>query len=213
MANTKAYSGLVPVSYLNGARWSGQMRLYYIDSTDTNAYAIGDPVKTSTGVAASGTGISAVTLATAGTGNVIRGVLVTAGGATGNTTGAGTAGAGFYNPASMQLTVIPATKTQSYYVGVVDDPYVIFEMQEWGGASYTAFTYADVGKNTNLKSTANNGYISQWTIDTTAASAVTAAHQLRLLELAQRPGNAFGQYATWRVLINNHEFKAAVLGV
>jgi hypothetical protein len=204
MANPNTPFGLRPVQYLNGSPWNGQARQYYIPSTDANAYAIGDPVKTLTG-AADSNGVSAVTLATAGSGNAIRGVIVSAGG----TVFAGPS----LDTTSLETTVIPASKTKNYYVLVVDDPMVIFEIQEFSGSGSTNFTAADVGKNSNLKSGTNNGYISAWVLDDTAASATTAAYQLRLLGIAPRKDNAFGSYCDWRVVINNHEFKAAVAGV
>lgn len=204
MANINKPSGLLPVRYLNGAPWTSSANLYYIPSTDTNAYAIGDPVKTLTG-AADANGVSAVTLATAGSGNAVRGAIISA--------GAAVEGGAMFDPLNLNTTVIPATKTKAYYVMVVDDPMVIFEMQELSGGSSTNFTAADIGKNVNLKSGTNNGYVSAWTVDDTAASATTSAYQLRLLGIARRPDNAFGNYCKFLVLINNHEFKAAVAGV
>lgn len=210
MANINKAAGLVPVRYLNGSPWNGRMNLYYIPSTDANAYAIGDPVATLTG-AASSLGVSAVTLATAGASNPLRGVIVTAGG---DASQVADIGGPFVDPANLGTTIIPASKTKNYYVGVVDDPWVVFQCTEWGGASYTAFTAADVGKGCNLKSGANNGYVSQWVLDTTAASSTASTRQVRLLGLSRAPqGNAFGQYASWEVLINQHEFKAATAGV
>lgn len=211
MANSNRPSGLVPVDHFMGIRWTGKINIYYIPSTDGNAYAIGDPVATLTG-AADARGVPAVTIATGGTSNVLRGVIVTAGG------DAAAVAAGYSpyaDPSNLNTTVIPASKTKNYYVGVVDDPYVVFEVQEWGGASYTALTSADVGKGINLKSGTNSGYASGWTLDTTAASSTASTRQVRLLGLAQRVGldNAFGQYARWQVLINQHELKAATAGV
>lgn len=211
MANINKLAGLSPVRYLNGAPWNGRLNLYYIPSTDANAYAIGDPVATLTG-AGSALGISAVTLATAGSSNALRGVIVTSGSDVAQTL---LPGGPYVDPANLGTVIIPATKTKNYYVGVVDDPMVIFEVQEWGGASYTALTAADTGKGINLKSGANNGFVSGWALDTTAASATSSTRQVRLLGLSLRPpsDNAFGQYAKWDVLINQHEFKAATAGV
>lgn len=210
MANPNRLQGLVPVDHLMGLPWNQKINLYYIPSTDANAYAIGDPVATLTG-AANALGVSAVTLATAGSSNALRGVIVTAGG---DAAQVADASSPYVDPANLGTTIIPASKTKNYYVGVVDDPYVVFEVQEWGGASFTALTSADVGKGINLKSGANNGYVSGWSLDTTAASSTSSTRQVRLLQLARAPqGNAFGQYALWQVLINQHEFKAATAGV
>jgi hypothetical protein len=203
MANTQKPAGLVPVRYVNGTTWNGQANEYYIPSTDTNAYAIGDPVATATG-AADANGVSAVILATAGSGNAVRGVIVSMG---------GLKDGGFMgDPTNLNTTIIPATKTQAYYVMVVDDPMVLFAIQCNSGSG-TPFTAADVGKNTNLKSGTNNSYVSGWTADDTAASATTSTYQLRIFGLNRTLNNAFGKYAELLVLINNHEFKAAVAGV
>ena len=212
MANLNAPSGLAPSISRGANPYNGQFRMYYIPSTDTNAYAIGDPVKSLTG-AASANGISAVTLATAGTSNSIRGVVCTAGAAFGGNTVWQAAGQGFFDPNALGTVVIPASKSQSYFVGVIDDPDLMFEIQEWGGTSYTAFTAADVGKNCNLKAGANNGYISGWVLDTTAASATTVGLQVKLMQLVQRKDNVFGQYARWLVMINQHELNMPTVGV
>jgi hypothetical protein len=201
MANANVPSGLSPVMYLNGAAWNGQARMYRIISTDGSAYALGDPVMTDTGNA-SALGVASVKLASAGDGNVIRGVIV---GTMGNLYG----GPGV-DPASPQTTIIPASKLHDYYVKVVDDPFVIFEIQSFQG-SYTA---ADISKNCNLKSGTNNGYVSGWTLDDTAASNVAVTRQLKILGVAQRADNVVvGLYTKWLVQINNHELKAGVLGV
>lgn len=200
MANTNAPMGLSPHSYLNGAPWSGQARLYCILSNNGSAYAIGDPVT----LAGSGddNGIPDVALATAGTGNVVTGVIVSAG---------GLKNGGFMaDPTNLNTTVIPATKLKNYYVMVCDDPNVCFEIQEGGAGAALAKT--DMGNNFNLVSGTNSGFLSGWMLDN-ASAANTATLQLKLLGLVQRQGNTFGAYAKWLVKINNHTFGAGVAGV
>lgn len=198
MANANRPSGLSPVRYLNGTPWNGGGRVYSIASNDTNAYAIGDPVRTSgTGDNA---GVLGVTLATAGT--AIRGVVMGMGG--------NKYGTGYYDPTNLNTTIIPATKTQVYYVLVVDDPFVIFEVQEIGTG--TQLTKAEVGLNCNLVAGTNNGYVSGWLLDN-STEATTVALDVKLLGLKQSLDNAFGAYAKWMVQINQHELKAGVLGV
>lgn len=199
MANSNRPAGLVPVSYLNGAPWTGGGSVYAIPSADTNAYAIGDPVTIAGN--ADTAGIPTVVLSTAGTTNVVTGAVV----ATGTKFGSG-----YFNPTNMTTTVIPATKTQVYYVMVVDDPNVIFEIQEIGTG--TALTAAEVGLNTSLVAGTNNGYVSGWLLDN-AVEATTAALQLKILRLAPRLDNALGQYAKWWVLLNNHTFRTGVAGI
>jgi len=200
MANTNRPFGLAPVEYLNGAQYNGAGHVYFIPSTDGNAFAIGDPVVLAGD--ADGTGVATVTLATAGTTNLVLGPIVSTGGIKN--------GGAFADPAALDSTVIPATKTKGYYVLVADDPNLIFEIQETN--SGTALTSAEVGLNASLKSGTNNGYVSGWTLDN-ATEATTAALQLKLLGLVQRQDNAFGLAAKWRVLINQHQYKAVVAGV
>lgn len=193
MANVNAPMGLAPVCYLSGAPWNGQARVYCIpDTDDTNAYAVGDPVASAG--SADADGIPTVTLATAGTGNAIRGVIVGTG----------------VDPSNLNTTVIPATKSKAYYVLVADDPNILFEVQEIGTG--TALAATEIGLNANLSSGTNNGYVSGWLLDNSGET-TTNTLQVKLMGLVQRPGNAFGAYAKHLVLINNHELRAGSTGV
>lgn len=205
MANENRPSGLSPVQYLNGAPWNGQGRVYCIPSTDGNAYAPGDPVASAG--SADANGIPTVILATAGTGNAIRGVILGAGGLV--------AGGGYFDPTNLNTTVIPATKTKDYYVLVADDPNIVFEVQEIGTG--TTLTATEVGLNANLVAGTNNGYISGWLLNN-VGEATGSTIQVKLLGLSQKMNgngspNAFGQYAKWLVKINNHELGAGTAGV
>lgn len=198
MANVDRPSGLSPVRFLSGASYNGQANLYYIPSSDGNAFAIGDPVASAG--SADSNGVASVTLATAGTGNPVRGVIV----------GWGTKEGLMADPANLDSLIIPATKTKAYYVMVADDPNVIFEIQEVSGG--TALTAAEVGLNANLVAGTNNGYVSGWEVNN-SGEAVTATLQVRLLGLARRSDNAFGEHAKWLVKINNHELAAGTVGL
>ena len=200
MANADRPSGLSPVQYLNGAPWTGGGRVYSILAANTDIFAIGDPVKS--GGSADANGIASVALATAGVGNPIRGVIVGMGGTK--------YGAHYGDPTNLNQTVIPSVKTKNYYVLVVDDPMVIFEVQEVSGG--TALTAAEVGLNADLIAGTNNGFISGWELNN-AGEGVGATIQCRLLQLAPRNDNAFGEHAKWWVLINNHELKAGTVGL
>lgn len=200
MANADKPSGLSPVRYLNGAPWNGGGNVYCIpDSDDTNAYAIGDPVVLAGGADANG--VPTITLASAGTGNSVLGAIVS---------GAGSSVfGGTYGVPAESPIVIPATKTRNYYVLVADDPNIIFEIQEVSGG--TALTAAEVGLNANLVSGTNNGYVSGWEVNNSGET-TTATLQLKLLGLAQRSDNAFGEHAKWLVLINNHCYRIGQAG-
>jgi len=198
MPNPNKPQGLLPVSHLLGANWTGAMNVYYIASTDVNAFAIGDPVASSG--SADSNGVPGITLATAGTGNAIRGVIM----------GFGRYETLMANPANLDSNIIPATKLNAYYALVMDDPFAIFEVQEIGTGTY--LTADEVGLNANLSAGTNNGYVSGWLLNN-SGEGTGATLQVRLLGLSRRSDNAFGQYAKWRVLINNHELKVGAAGI
>lgn len=202
MANVNKPAGLSPVKHLITGPYNGQANIYRIISTNGSAFAIGDPVKTDTGNA-DANGVSSIALGVAGDGAVLRGVCI---------------GFGRYeglqaDPGNLDSTIVPATKTHDYYALVVDDPWVVFEVQEFSGGGSTNFTAADIGKNCNLKAGTNNGYVSAWTLDDTAVSATTSSRQVKLLGISRRVDNVFGSYCKFLVQINNHELKAGVAGV
>lgn len=200
MANVNTAAGLVPVRYRNGSPWNGGGNVYFIASTDTNAYAIGDPVTLSG--SGDSNGVPGITLATAGTGDLVLGPIVSTGGIV--------AGGAYADPADINTTVIPATKTKGYYVLVCDDPNVIFEVQDSGDG--TPLAASNIGANANLKSGTNTGYVSGWQLTDTGVGAGSTL-QMKLLGLSLKQGNTFGQYAKWLALINNHQFAAGTAGV
>ena len=201
MANRNAPYGLAPHSYRDGSPWNGKARMYCIPSTDlTNAYAIGDPVVLAG--SADANGIPTVTLATAGYGNAITGVIVGAGGPK----FAGPSA----NPTNLNTIVVPVTKAANYYVLVADDPAILFTAQEDSVGNNLAAT--DVGNNIDLVSGTNSGYLSGWMIDSSSANTGNT-RQLQLMQLLQTPDNAIGQYARWLVRINNHSYASGTTGV
>ena len=87
MANTSAPFGLRPVRSLNGAPWNGAATLYYIPSTDTNAYNVGDVVASLAGgdvVSGASSVVLVGTRNAATTSGTVRGVIVGMGTNAGN---------------------------------------------------------------------------------------------------------------------------------
>ena len=72
MANENRPSGLKPVSYLNGAPYTGQARLYSVASGNATAMYIGDPVTLSG--TADANGLAGISIGVAG--SAIIGVVV-----------------------------------------------------------------------------------------------------------------------------------------
>ena len=192
MANANRPSGFSPVQYLNGSPWNGQARIYSIAAAYATALYIGDPVKSSG--TASADGVPGVILG-AVTG-ALRGVIV----------GLGTKEGLIANPQNLDITYRPAAATTSdWYCLVVDDPQVLFEIQEQSNG--TALAATDIGMNTAPIAGAGNGFVSGWQLAsaTGGTPATTATLQLRLMGLVRRLDNTFGAYATWLVKINVHE--------
>lgn len=200
MPNVDRPSGLVPLEYLDGSPYNGKARMFYIPSSDGNAFAIGDPVVMAG--SADSNGVASVTLATAGTGNIVLGAIVGFGGSVYGGPGA--------IPGALETTVIPATKSRAYYVLVSDDPNIVYEIQEVSGG--TALTAAEVGLNANLVAGTNSGYVSGWEVNN-SGEAAGATLQVQLLGLVQRADNAFGEHAKWKVRINYHQYTAGQAGV
>ena len=196
MANVNTPFGLRPVQHLDGSPFNGQARLYSIASGYGTALAIGDPVISSGTADANGV----PGIAIAGETGAIRGVII----------GLGTKEGLIANPSNLDSTVRAASTTGVGYALVVDDPTVMFEVQEVGTG--TALTAAEVGLNVNLVSGANNGYMSGWQVGNTTED-TTNTLQVRLMGLMRKPGNAFGAYAKHLVMINNHELRAGAAGL
>lgn len=192
MANANKPFGLRPIGHLDGSPWNGQVNIYNIVAAYGTALYIGDPV-ISNGTADTN-GVPGIAIY-GGTG-AIRGVIM----------GLGKFEGGAYvNPSNLDITYRPASDAATWYAAVVDDPSVVFEVQENSNGTQLAAT--EVGLNTVLKSGTGNGFISGWQLSsvTDATPATTATLAIRLLGLVRRPNNAFGAYAKWRVKINVHE--------
>lgn len=200
--NPNKPAGLSPVTTLSGAPWTGEGRQYYIASNDANAYYPGDLV-TLTGTGDVNRGIPGVTLATAG--NVAVGVFV-AGGAFAD-------GAGYADPKNLDIPYIPAVKTHAYYVFVLDSPDIVYEIQDDSNGSNN-LSASSIGSNANIIYAApgTGVNVSGTMLDVTTV-ATTSTLNLKILGLVRRADNAFGQYAKWNVLINNHVFRGGITGV
>lgn len=200
MPNVNRLGGLQPLEYLDGSPYNGKARQFYIASADVNAFAIGDPVTLSG--SGDSNGVAGITLASAADGAIVLGAIVGMGGSIYGGPGA--------VPGSLESAVIPATKTRAYYVLVSDDPNIVYSLQE--DTTGAALTAADIGRNINLKSGANTGYVSGWQFDNSSGG-TGATKQLQLLGLVQSPDNAFGANAKWKVRINYHQYTAGQAGV
>jgi hypothetical protein len=189
MANVDTPFGFKPVKHLNGNPWNGQANVYYIPSTDAVATFIGDAVKGAGAADATGK-YPTVTQATAGA--AVRGVVIAFGD----------------NPYVMTH---PDTPNQSYrpastamYCLVVDDPQVIFEVQEDSDAN--SITAAMVGLSANFVVGSGSTATGKSAMELDSSDTATdTTGNCRILRLANREDNELGNYAKWEVLFGEHE--------
>ena len=207
MANLNAPAGLSPVGYMNGNPWSGQARLYGIIAGDTNAFYIGDVVKMDATNFADANGIPYVTRATAG--STVRGVVV----GVGTSLPYGYQGSPYVNPNDLTKTYRPSgAQSVNYYVAVVDDPSVVFEVQE--DTTSTPGTATQMTKNANFTAAnpATGVFISGFTLNSNTYN-TTSTLNLKVLQSVQRPDNTpYTAYQKLLVTLNNHDFSSGTAG-
>lgn len=192
MANIDAAFGLYPVGHLLNGQYDGRANKYYVPSSNATTLMVGDPVK-STGTGNTTTGLASVARAAAG--DTMRGVIV-----------------GIVVDAAVAATKHPGYLPASTegYVHVCDDPYVIFEVQEDSDA--TTLDATDIGATGDLVIGAGSTTTGRSGVELDSSNVGTGGG-VKILGLAQREGNELGANAVWQVVINEHEFNAAVAGV
>jgi hypothetical protein len=194
-------SGFNPVRYRSGAPWNGAVNLYSYLAAETTQIWIGDPVQTIATAGGDAFGIPAVQRAVAG--NAVRGVVV----------GIGTfpKGGPYINPNNLTLMTRPVNaQTIDYYFAVVDDPDVIFEIQEGGVGSVLTTSSVNRNANFNLGTRTATLTLSPTYLDNNTVN-TTSTLNCKILGAVQRPDNQIGaQYQKWLVSLNNHDFSTGV---
>lgn len=192
MANSDAPSGFKPVKHLNGNPWNGKVNVYYIPATDGTATFIGDAVK-SAGSATSDGLYPTVTQAAAG--NAIRGIVV------------GFSDQPYVSINTDNLNEKYRAASVARYAFVVDDPDVIFEVQEDSdGGSIAA---ASVGLSCDFVVGSGSTVTGKSGMEVDSSDVATAAGQFKLLRVSNKVGNELGNYCKWEVLFREHEMLAA----
>ena len=193
MANLDTPFGFKPVGHLLGAPWNGKANVYYIPATDSTATFIGDAVKSAGSADASG---KYPTVAQAAAGNVIRGVVI----------GFGDNPNVMTRPDSPNATHRLASTAM--YVLVVDDPFVIFEIQEDNASNDMD---ADmVGLSTDIATVGTGSTTTgKSAMELDSSDTATALGQCKILRVSNREDNALGTYCKWDVLIVEHEMLIA----
>lgn len=218
MANANKLNGFTPVAYLNGADWDGRGRVYAIPAAQTNQIAIGDPVKLVAGASAS-FGLPCIDIGAANA--ALIGVVIGLQKPPPQGTLRGGMGP-WVDPTNLnQILVRPAAaQTTDWYAEVVDDPNVIYEVQEQtsSGAGVN-FAASAATKNADFGRLAAGavlpGFLSPAYIDNlgTGTPPNLATSNFRLEGLKQSLDNALGVWQKWYVSINNHARRAGVVGV
>jgi hypothetical protein len=193
MANNDAPFGLRPVRYKDGSPYQGQATAYFATGA-TGVIAPGDPVTLTGSANTAAFGgfdagfLSQVSLATAGDTNSMVGVCV---------------------------SVLAVTRESKTYrenstdriIMVADSPDLVFQVQADDDADSTDWSATETGLFANLASAAAdtvNGR-SKWELDGSDNPDSDYSNQVYLLQLAKIPGNVFGPFSVWEVLINLHE--------
>jgi hypothetical protein len=191
MANVTNGGGFKPVRHLNGMPWNGKARMYY--TSDANALFLGDAVK-STGTADATGKYAAVTQATAGT--AVRGVVV------------GFSNQPYISTDTTNLYRNYKAATDDLYVLVVDDPDVIFEVEEDNAG--TDLTITEIGLSTNfvVGSGDTSSGRSAMKLDSSDTGTDTTGN-CKLLNVSNREDNALGTYCKWDILFLEHELRSA----
>lgn len=231
--NPNKPAGLTPVDHLLGLPWSGKGRLYAIPAADTSGYWPGDLVIPGTsagntyGAGGDANGTKYIAKYVAGSAHPVVGVVQAIGidptgsqfinpnilgGAASNYPFAGPGGA-TYRPAAAQSV--------DMYALVIDDPYVIYEIQETGTS--TNLTKTAVGLNADVI-VANPATIGVTALSGTmldngqgTAPGTTSTLPLVILQFVPRVDNGFttvpstgGGFQKWWVALNNHIFRAGI---
>ena len=199
MANTSRVRGFKPLRYLNGAKWNGMANMYYVPSSDGTAIFVGDAVKLAGSAGSAGTVVNGQdvegmpTIAQAAATDVVVGVVV-----------------GFL-PKQTDLSKIYREASTDRIALVVDDPNVVFEVEEDGVGNTIANTMigenADIVVGSGSTTTGQSGMM----LDS-STHATTATLQLKILGLVKRVDNALGASAKIEVLLNKHTYGMAGTG-
>lgn len=181
MANRDRPHGFIPVCYKSGAPYNGAYNRYYKDAT-AGILVVGDPVIRGTN-SSDPQGYPEVVRAT--TGAAITGVIV-----------------GFEPNVDRLDQPRHLLAADLGYVYVADDPNLLFEVQDNGGA--TGIVVTNIGQHIDSVAAIDGNTtlgISNYELDT---EAIAIDNTWRIERLLDAPDNAVGANARWLVSANLH---------
>lgn len=189
--NTNAPRGLKPVRYMDGSPYTGKTNIYNIASAYATAIGEGDPVAV----------LSDGTIGIGVAGSQCRGVLSHVEYYT-------SAGAFVQSNNWVASTAIKTGTVAKAFV--MDDPTLLFDVQETDGSSGAGTPLALADKNLNINfviGAPGTDGVSKTSINNTTEN-TTSTLNLRIVALSDYPGNAVGNYANWLVTWNTHDLKS-----
>ena len=198
MANLNAPFGFSAVIYGTSGVNNQQQRVYYIASTDTSAYYIGDTVYTVDGGDANGTPAVAKCASGQTPRGVISGVLIA------NPNNPSIQGTNL----DLTTTSVPASKSQAYYLLVNDDPDQVYCIQ----GDSTTFATTDMNKNASY-TVAAPSISNQMSATVLTGTTTSSTAALKIIGIEPIPGNILGPYVRFFVLFNNAELLRPSAGI
>jgi len=193
MANTDRPFGFKPVGHLMGSSWNGKANVYYIPSSNATALFKGDAVQLTGGCTDDGK-YPAIAQATAG--DPIVGVII-----------------GFGEAPNIMIKAdypnrVHCPVSTEMYALVVDDPFVIFEIQE--DSVGAAITSSQIGFSTDITIGTGSTTTGLSAMELDSSLAATANGQCKILRAVNREDNTLGDNCKWEVLIVEHELLTAL---
>lgn len=192
---TNAPNGFQPQRLITGSAWTGVANSYPITSTYATALYKGDPV-TQLNDGTIGVGVAGATIL-----GIFQGVKYV--------NAQGTAMFSPYWPANPG--VLTGSTVEAF---VIDDPNVVYSVQETNaaGAAGTPLALTDVNLNINFLYTAGLAATGQSRVSLNNESENTTG-TLNCKIIGLDPNSTVGAFANWLVTINNQAYRAGTDGV
>ena len=192
MANVDRPAGFKPVRHLNGNPWNGMANMYYVPVGDSTALFMGDAVKSEGSADATG---KYPTVIQAAATDAIRGVVI------------GFSDQPYIATDTTNLNRMYRPASTAMYVLVVDDPDVIFEIQEDNvGNDIDADM---IGLSTDIAVGSGNTANGMSGMELDSSDTATGEGQCKLLRVSNREDNALGTHCKFDVLIIEHEMRSS----
>lgn len=190
MANRDIPNGFTPVRHLNGNPWNGKFRVHYLHVDEGTDTFIGDPMEISGSADSSG---KYATVNQAAVGETVIGIVI------------GFGDTPYLMADTTNLSRVYRPLSTAMYVGLVDDPDVIFEIQEDGvDRTMDADDVGQVFEFVFTESGDTTSGLSGCEVD----GGSSGGSGIRILGLSDRPDNELGANAKWEVLIVGHEMRS-----